>query len=152
MKRRMKRWRLAEDKASVASFVLREIDGNDELEASRNARARQALTEQEAAAHLLDECVRISIVAVQPLGEEALTDVPQPYEPYTNWNAYTRSLALLAFQSMNDVSREDVAAFRAGAEDWAGPAANPEPAPPPSGEYQRPKPARSTRSSSPAAP
>lgn len=152
--KRMRMWKFPEN-ASVAAVVLREIDGHDELEAARMARTKQALTEAEAVAHLTEEQIRLAIVAVQPRGGDRPVEVKQPYEDFDTWSTVTRMLTHSAFSELNEISRQDMAAFHASAEEWVetAPASNETP----SGEYEKPKaakPARpaSTPSRSPAAP
>jgi len=84
---------------SCSSFVIRETTGVDEQQAAFRADAREGRTTVYA------ELVRLSIVKVN--GEK----VSQPFMELENWNSKTRALLRRAYDSINDLSEEEVEVF-----------------------------------------
>lgn len=101
---------------SVESFVIREIDGKDELEASRWVSAKATGADDEAAL-MVEERVRVSVFSVN--GQR----VEQPYTGLNKWSTKTRNLLLQAWMSLNTVPDDDVAVFLGAAEDLTATAA-----------------------------
>ena len=94
---------------SVASFVIRELDGHDELEAARWIQARGSADNSDVIA--LNESLRISIVAVDG------SSVQQPYLDMDKWSASTRRLLVEAWSKLNSLPDSEIADFLDAAED-----------------------------------
>lgn len=95
---------------SVESFVIREIDGKDELESGRWVAAKGAGVDDPGMA-MAEERMRVAIVAVndQP--------VEQPYMAMNKWSTKTRTFLLNAWTSLNMVEEDELAVFLGAAED-----------------------------------
>lgn len=89
---------------SVESFVMREIDGQDERDAGRWLAARGSSVEDPRLA-LMDEQLRVSIVAVNGKG------VDQPFQGMDKWSSKTRRFVLEAFGLLNAVEDDELAVF-----------------------------------------
>lgn len=99
---------------SVRGVVLREIDGNDELEAGASARAKPALDDDEQARIIIHEQLRLSIVAVRRRAGGPWEPVRQPLDELDRWKTKTRILLSQAFQTMNLLTEKELADFHAG--------------------------------------
>lgn len=93
---------------SVKSFVIREIDGHDEKEAARMLAA--VGTADDLSMAMLEANLRVSIVSVD--GQE----VQQPYMGLSKWSSKTRRLLLEAWNQLNNVPDDELAAFLGAAE------------------------------------
>lgn len=89
---------------SVDSFVMREIDGEDEREAGRWIAARGSSVDDPRNA-ILEEQLRISLVGVDDKAVE------QPYTGMNNWSSKTRRFLLEAFGLLNGVEDDELAVF-----------------------------------------
>ena len=86
-------------RCNARDIVLRETNGVDEQRAALQADARGERTS------IYQELVRLSIVEVD--GEPAT----QPFLALEQWNSRTRALVQNAYQELNDLQDEEVAAF-----------------------------------------
>lgn len=95
------------DNHDIESIVIRRTNGHDERDAAKMLDAR------EGHGSIFNELVRIAIVAVndQP--------VIQPFMDYDSWSTKTRELLMTAYNSMNENSEAEKAAFLAASEDVA---------------------------------
>lgn len=91
----------------VKEIVVRRINGYDERDAAKQLDAMNG------ASTLFNELVRISIVSVD--GEEVM----QPFMTYDTWPTRTRELVMTAFNTLNENSDAEKAAFLAASEDVA---------------------------------
>lgn len=101
---------------SVKSFVLRELDGKDEMDAARWADAKTGSADNNLNA-MMDENLRVAIVQVN--------DVPvtQPYLAMDQWSSKTRKLLVAAWAKLNSVEEEELEGFIEAAEVYQSPAA-----------------------------
>lgn len=88
---------------SVESFVIREIDGHDEKEAARLVAALGTADDLSMAVY--EGNLRVSIVDVN--GEA----VEQPYMELSKWSTKTRKMLMVAWNELNGVPDEELAAF-----------------------------------------
>ncbi len=95
---------------TVKSFVIRELDGHDELLASRWADAKTGSADNKTNA-LMDENLRVAIVEIN--GKEVI----QPYLDMDKWSSKTRRFLLEAWGRLNAAPEDELAAFLATAED-----------------------------------
>lgn len=83
----------------IKSFVVREVNGIDEEEATNIAKAKGG------AVTPMEEMIRLSIVEVN--GEP----VKHPYLAFDTWNNRARALAVQAFRSLNGTTDKEVEDF-----------------------------------------
>jgi hypothetical protein len=95
---------------SVESFTIREIDGKDELDASRILQARGSSAENWQVA-AFEENLRISIYAVDG------NKVEQPYYNMNKWSSRTRRYLAEAWNLLNGIEDDALAVFLGAAED-----------------------------------
>ena len=97
------------DGCSVRSFMVRELDGHDEIEAGRWADAKTGSADNQVV-NLMDENLRIAIVEVddQP--------IEQPYLTMDKWSSKTRRFLIEAWGALNSVKEDEMAAFLATGE------------------------------------
>lgn len=97
---------------SVKSFVMREIDGQDERDAGRWIAARGTNIDDPSVA-IMEEQLRISIVGVND------QSVEQPYTGLDKWSTKTRRYLIQAWTLLNGIDDEDLADFIGAATDLA---------------------------------
>jgi len=95
---------------SIKSFVIRELDGHDELNAARWADAKTGSADNKVNA-LMDENLRVSLVEVNGKA------VQQPFVEMDKWSSKTRRFLLEAWGQLNAAQEDEMAAFLAAAED-----------------------------------
>lgn len=100
---------------SIRGVILRELDGDDELEAGRMGRSRKALDDEEAMRHVLFEQLRLSVVATRATPKGPWQPVAQPFDGMDKWKQRTINLVGDAFQRMNMLAPGEVEAFHQGA-------------------------------------
>ena len=93
---------------SVTSFTIREIDGMDEREAAKMLAAIGTADDMTTA--LMEANLRVSIVAVN--GQA----IAQPYTEMSKWSSKTRRFLIEAFNQLNGVPEDEIAAFLGAAE------------------------------------
>ncbi len=108
-----KQWTLPAGLA-VRSFVMRELDSRDEMEAARWADQRKGSA---GGLHLQiklrqHESMRHSLVMVN--GEPVNVD-GVPYMAFDEWSSKTMSYVLVAYGELNGVEDDDVEDFKQGA-------------------------------------
>ncbi len=118
-KRRMMRFPLPKSKDgkefTVGSFVMKELDGLDEIDAAVHAdmRANKKSGMSESMARERMESARAALVAVD---DEAVgTEETGPYNEIYNWSAPTLVFLNRAYGTMNGVDQEEIEDFDKGA-------------------------------------
>lgn len=86
---------------SIESFVMRELNGKDEEQASK-------ITEAKGEDKHMNELVRMSLVEVD--GEPVNVD-GVPFNGLDTWSSRTRQMVSIAFQKLNTVANEDIKDF-----------------------------------------
>lgn len=95
---------------SIKNLVIRELDGNDELEAARRIKMRGGSAD-DANVLALNENLRISVVAVNDIA------VDQPYHDMDTWSSNTRRFLIEAWSDLNSLPDDHVKDFLEAAED-----------------------------------
>lgn len=83
----------------ITSFVMREVNGQDEETAANFAKAKGG------SVTAAEEMVRLSIVEVNGV------TVKHPFLEFDTWTTRTRAFALQAFRNLNGTTDEEVDAF-----------------------------------------
>lgn len=94
------------DKVPIASFVIRDTDGEDETRATLRAQARGDT------GSATEEAIRSSFVEVN--GEPV--NVGSPYGDFDRWSSRARSFAIAAWKRLNSVDDAEGKDFLALAE------------------------------------
>lgn len=100
---------------SCKEFVMRELSGEDELEAAKWADKRRSEADTGALAVMNSEqreAIRLSLVSVD--GEPVGGDIP--YMAIDKWNLRTMRLVRHAFNDLNGVGESDLEDFKEAAE------------------------------------
>lgn len=103
-----KRWELPEG-YSIKSFVMREMDGEDELEVGR----WQSMISATDGGALKSLSLQVGQALVAVDGREVSHS--EPCLLFDTWSSKTRSLVLNAWRELNEVREEDLAVFHAAA-------------------------------------
>ena len=103
----------------IASFTVRETNGDDETIASQAVKQHGKNSKTTP----LEELVKLAILAVN--GEE----VEQPYDDFDRWNSKARNLAVMAYQQLNGTTPEEMESFLSQGEIEQGDEAFPEDSP-----------------------
>jgi hypothetical protein len=115
--KRARRWTLPKG-CSVQSFVMRELDGHDDLEIARIVDVKMTDDEKSNVTKLFEmrrhEACRRSLVMVndRPVNVDGL-----PYEAFDGWSQRTQVFAFRAFNKLNEVTGDELGKFDEAAED-----------------------------------
>jgi hypothetical protein len=93
----------------IKCFVMREIDGEDELEAGRVAAARGTSVDDMSQAALMEN-IRVAIVSVDD------KPVEQPFLQMDKYPSKTKRYFIEAWVALNGVGQDDIKNFLAAAE------------------------------------
>lgn len=98
------------------AIVIREIDGEDAIEAGRLARRRAALDEDEQRTNIFREQIKLSVVAVRRTGKTPAKweRAAAPFDEFDTWKLRSQNLVISAYQRMNVISEEELANFQKG--------------------------------------
>lgn len=100
---------------SIDSFVMREIDGEDEREAGRWIAARESEVDNMSIA-VAEEQLKVALVAVN---DEPL-DSATPFTALNQYSTKTRRLMMEAFGLLNGLEDDEVAVFLGASTDLMG--------------------------------